>query len=1196
MGSRLISMRGDGPWRGRSTRQVSDRMERRQLRIEGGYVAGDGHTINAIPGFHTIFDPTEVNNQNGYERVAIDVIRPVIASAPTDLYYYTYRGETAGRTQTLLCRSEPTKIHFFEQFRNQTFIVGESGPRKCLILSAARVELTITFEAVVGGFWRITLSGNPGAYTAADAAGAGLNGLAVGDIVWPEIVSTAFDVTTLNNRAHLVTAIAGNQVTLQTTAPMADHGSTIATGNLWRVRPNRTNQYSPNGVLLSEPNEYQRIDDPDALTCWRIADPLDLENPASMRCNPAWVANRQRDCGDDPIASQREGAVLIAGSPAAHISRRRQRVLPYRLNPDLAGDRLMIAAPGYSCLFQIPLIVPQEGESWPATPSGWSANQGRGVLWPSNDVHDKPRSAGVPKAVLVDSNYTSPPTSPGAPLPYNFQVLPRAAAGTYWPAGVYHIAVAYRDDATGEEGLASETVILTIPTPPGGVSGYDIQLVVLHPGYLFPETLALTLNIYMKPPGSAALGFYMSLPFGRAAAAASTTPMMSAKYGYEVTPAETPEAVISARTLLIPAPINTSPPSAAIDFTRPPPRSRQMPRGAECVRTIRSITMSVGHSGTHGNVAELQRAMMSSLYSETASPYSWNHHAEVQVFGLTTPAVDYTPNTGPAAEVMGGSFGIGSRYFPSAYQGIEVWSRELFPEPRKILAIGFVHNHRTHNAAAGVLDRYTMHAQRLRMEEPVFSRDIGTPGSPAFQFNFNKETFLVHFRGQVQVSEPGAPTTMLTSAIQFLDANKDDDGLAIGQFQSGAILCSKRETFYLNWALSPIGQVPQLLHAEIGCIATNAMVEIDGGLAWISERGPVAAGGTGVQFVGGDVEEDFTGSRRRYVTDSKGMMRHAWAHHDRARGIVWWGLRTNVAVDAAAFLAAPDGAKSKFACDEVLIWNYRVGAFSRWRPPMGGIFWMRSLVDKNGDTYTAFLGGDWRGYAMNDVWHDTNRRVLRGNPTTNSPTPTSTLVLDVTWGTDTVGGGGGTARGAADNLLRIGMPWVQYRVGNGTDPLVRVSSGFVLTLDPVTQTIALDQSVTYGTDDIFEFGIRQDIVVESAFAGDGIDNIEVDSVQVRYALHSDQHLTDAAFARATVRKSDLQTDGLDRPFTANPDDHDDDTQGWRMLGTATVPPTAARRVLAEGRASAPEISVKVEVSGAAQVRIADILLEIGSVT
>jgi len=1191
MGTRLISMRGDGPWKGRSTRAVNDRSERRLLRLVNGYVSGDGHEIRAIPGFHTILDLTDINNESGFERNVIDVIRPVIESTPAAPYYYTYRGDPAARLQTLLCRAAPTHLHFFEQLRGQMFVVGESGHRKCPILTSARVQVSIVFEAVVGGFWRITLSANPGGYTAADASGAGLNGLAVGDIVWVQDAVSVFDLSTLNDHFHRVTAIVGAQVTLQTVAPLADHGSTIATGSIFRTRGNRTDNYSPNGVTATETDEYQRIDDPDALTSWRVADPLDLDNPC-VRANPAWVANRMRDCGDDPVspASSSEGAALVAGSPATSVSRRRQRSLPYRLNPDVAGDRILMAAPGYSCLFQIPVVVPQEGEDWPTTPPGWDGTSGRGVLWPSNDVHDRPRSAGVPKATLIDSLYTTPPSSPGAPLPYNFQIMPRTAAGTYWPQGIYQFAIAYRDDATGEEGLSSESIEFTIPAPPAGVTGYDIQLLIQHPGYLFPETLALTVNIYCKPPGSGALGFLMSLPFGRASAAASTTPLMSAKYGYEATDAS-PEAALTIRAILIPAPVNSTPLSDAIDFTRPPPKQRQMPRGAECVRTIRSITMSVGHSGTHGSSVELQRALMSALYDESASPRQWNLHHETQVRGLATPAVDFSRVPAVSTETLDGSFSIGSRYFPSAYQGIEVWSRQLFPEPRKLIAVGWVANQRTHNTNAGVLDRAVMHAQRLRMEEPVYSRDIGSTGSPAGQVTgrYNLEAFLVAMRGQVQVSEPGASTTMLTAAIQFLDANKDDDGLAIGQFQSGAVLCGKRETFYLNWALSPIGQVPQLLHSEIGCIATNSMVEIDGGIAWLSERGPVAAGGSGVQFIGGDLEEDFIGSRRRYLTDRKGLMRHSWGCHDRSRGLVWWGLATT-----DTFGEASDTSKSRFACDEVLIWNYRVAAFSTWRPPSGlEILWMRPIVDKNGDTRICFMAVDQRVYALDDLWHDTNREIVRGNPTTNAVAPTATLIISATWGDDTASGGGATARGSGDNLLRAGMTWAQYERADGTDAVVRVASGLILVLDFATQTIALDATVTYTTDSIFEFGQRQDIEIESTFAGDGLDNIEIDAVQARYTLHS-QSEEARAFAKCTVRKSDLDTDQATLSFTENPIDQDNTAESWRLIGTATEPPTGARRQLAEGRVSGPEIAVKLVVSGAAQIRVTDILLELTS--
>jgi hypothetical protein len=166
---------------------------------------------------------------------------------------------------------------------------------------------------------------------------------------------------------------------------------------------------------------------------------------------------------------------------------------------------------------------------------------------------------------------------------------------------------------------------------------------------------------------------------------------------------------------------------------------------------------------------------------------------------------------------------------------------------------------------------------------------------------------------------------------------------------------------------------------EFGCVAANSMVEFDGGLAWLSERGPVALG-AGLQHVGADITEDFAGQSGRYARDSQGMMRHSWSVHDAARGLVMWGLLRSDADhtieyegETIALSDATDEQLSRFPCDEVLIWSYRANAFSHWKPPAGlEVLWMRPLRDSKGVVRTCFLAADNRIYAFDDAWSDTN--------------------------------------------------------------------------------------------------------------------------------------------------------------------------------------------------------------------------------
>lgn len=1186
----IISLRGDGPWRGQTSRATSDRGERRQIKIQGGYVSSDGHEIRQFPGWHTLWDGTPENNSNGYERLAYDCVRPVISS-PTFYYRYPFLSDdvSPGRpdgnvTQTLRCFAKAKYLHGFEQLRGRVIVFGESDHRRAPIYTSARAQVTISsvesrsgpnttpITGYNGNLWRLILSGNPGAPTSTDGSGAGMQGLAVGMIVWVQDVTvqsggaiTQAQVDDhLNNRFFRVGQITTNNVDLITDNGLGTLAATTCTaGNVYTTRCNRSDAYATPGMTPFYGTEYDRIDDPLALTSWQITKGLDLDNPCQP-CHPAWVANRQRDFSDNKHGSPIEGVRIPAVTTQWRgISRRQQAVLPYRLNPDVAGDRLILAAPGYPCVFQVPLFVPNAGEGFAVSP-----NETAGVPWWSNDLHDKPRSLGVPKGMMVDSSYTPPQmgvtgSSPSAS--YNF--IPYVASGTGFPAGDYQLSISYRDDFTGEEGLASEPIKFTIPAPG---AQYGIALTYMHPGYFMPECLALSLNVYLQPPGAATMGLYTSIPLMDSAYVDPSS--VSAKYGF--TAGTSPDNSIGKviRTFLLPAPVNLSP-LAACDFTRPAPQSRQMPRGAECYRVVRGIGFGIGHSGTHGNVSELRRSIFSSLYF-VASPRRWELPDELQVRGFRSAAivVSSTP-TGPTANTfLDGGFGGGGKYLPPSYEGIQVWSQTLFPEPRKLMIFDVARNFRTNNTSG--FDYDTAYIQRLKMAERVADPNIGDVGSPYAKEVYGDYGYLVLPRGQIQVSEPGLPEVTLAPAIQFLDASKDDDGLAMHQYGGGLIVCSKKETYHLSWFRAPTGQVPQLISREHGCIATNSMVEFDGGLVWISERGPVAIMATGMTFVGAELELDFRGSNRRYLTDSKGLMRHCFGVHDRSRGLVIWGLVSTDATHTvtweqttATFSASNDQAKSRFPCDELLIWSYRVGAWSTHRMPAGmEVQWMRELRDKNGDVRMCFMAADHRVYALDESWQDTNRTAFSSAPITNGSNATALKVVGA-WAVD--GNGGATARGTGENLLRTGMSVVFFDPNGNL-----VSETTISALDYANQQITLTDASNWYSNYTVEIGHRPKLTIQSTWIGETPDTIDLQGVHLRYRLIG------SGAARAIVS---IQATSLD--------DHDVQSTNAIDLGDAASPRIGRRRIASNIRAVGPEVQVSVEFAGAAHVAIADLLME-----
>jgi hypothetical protein len=66
--------------------------------------------------------------------------------------------------------------------------------------------------------------------------------------------------------------------------------------------------------------------------------------------------------------------------------------------------------------------------------------------------------------------------------------------------------------------------------------------------------------------------------------------------------------------------------------------------------------------------------------------------------------------------------------------------------------------------------------------------------------------------------------------------------------------------------------------------------------------------------------------------------------------------------------------KSRFPCDEILVYSYKVGAWSYWvPPPCIAIQWMTRGVDSDQKPRVFFLGNDKRLYALDDTYGEFDR-------------------------------------------------------------------------------------------------------------------------------------------------------------------------------------------------------------------------------
>lgn len=1208
MGTRLVSWKGS-QWRGRTTLATNDRGDRRCVDITNGYVSMDGHEIRSFPGWRTLIDLSEENNPDGgYSRYIIDAMRPVMQPvSPAQFYTEEYRGDTTDR-QTLRSRAKPMWLEWYKQVGDQVIIGGITRFREDPIYSSARVQLEVdTVSTTTEERFLFTMNANIAARSLTDATGAGLNGLAEGDVVYGEdftsddsAVQTELD-NRINGRVHLIDGISGPNLVLRTASGIAPIvGATITGGNFHRVRPNRNDVYStPFGANPFDVDSDARIDDWNALTTWRIIPTLPLEpgNAASHVCHPAWVANRMRDFSDETHYYP-EG--ILVGGTTRGVSRREQKELPFRMVPEAAGDRIIIAAPGYNCLFQVPLMVPDNPDQWPSTPTV----ENLGVQWFGNDIYDKPRALGVPKCRLIDSPFTPAQASPSDSTTgvAHFMTAIAASPQFSFPPGVYKMCCTYQDDVTGEEGDPSEIIEFRIPN---NDYAYIVYLTYFHPGYIMPECLAFRLNIYLSDTDGEAMGFYKSLDLRDEAASAnqhlgfaldaSSSPWtLSGKYGFfaGATPGDF-AGNAEWRRQAIPIPRSGL---GGIDFFRPP-LIVGMPRGASCARMIRDTMIAVGHQGVVGPSKGLYQQYGSIRVDATLANFMRPNQIHTRIHG--TDFLAYADG----AQTDG--FGVAGRAFPDSCEGIEAVSVDLLPTGMsRHFVIDKVLN-RVVNAldSAGYNDAQT---ERLQTIRPVVDVDFGaSPGDSGFPTKSvtDKAYFLKMFKGQMQVGDPGAPyrvTTIEGAGVQLLDPLRDDDCHSVYQLAGNAIICSRKETYFFSWSRSAGASKPAVISLEHGCIAPNSMVAFDGGVAWIGERGPVAMGAS-LQFIGADIIGDFDADRPRYVTDAQGMMRHTWGCHDSTRGLVLWGMLTQDPVPFHVMndgggstiftFQADDGQLSRAPCNEVLIWSYRTGSFSRWVPPEGmEIIWMEEMRVRDGyDTRNTTvrltaLGADGRIYHFDDSWNDCNI-VAMTTTAASAGTASTTLVTSATgWVTDGVANGGHLGRA---NLSVSGPLWTNFLVRPA-----QVVQAFnedneiewettVESADPATDTITLAAAQTWTSGQTIRVGVRQSMVIETTYLGaEELMNFDAKAVQMRYTLHG----SGRANAAVTVKKSDLDTNASPTRigFPARSEMLD--------IGTESGDRHARRRSF-QGAVTGPEVACLATISGEAQVRIADLSLE-----
>lgn len=1200
-----ISLKGDGPWRGKTTLNVADTGQSRHIKLENCYVNSDGSEIRHCFGLRSLL-VLSAENPNGYARYTIDAFKPIFSTTPSAPYQYRYQFDTPV-SLSLLSKAEPTHIHCGEQIADEVVIIGESGPRKSPIYDSGRNKLTIVSVTTVAGAFVLTLSGTPAARTADDASGPGLNGLRNDNVVLIDTVVVA-DPTAqaiidarLNNRVHAINGAgtSGTTVVLTTTSGGMGGPFAASSGEIHVVRNNPSNSgYSPDGIALYDPDPLKRVDDPDALTAWRVVDRLDPSN-VGRECFPAWVANRQRDFADDRGTGIGEGHLFTASPLCSRgVSRRFQRELPYRVQAEPATNRIILAAAGYGCLFDVPVKVTDDPLNIIALALGSSYRN-------RNNEHYRPRALGIPKAQMLECVNKTPPATAAQDQVSGFDFMVAVKDSSHQnlglSPGVWQVGITYEDDALGIEGVGSEIVEVTIPNDPN--RAFTIRIPFVHPGYLMGETLANKVSVYLAPPAAQSLFYYASFHLSRLPKTGpdvnGTNKDLSAVYGFQTGDGVANAVQMLIRTILLPMPATGESVQTVLDANRPFPIGRNaMPRGGQAARYVRGVLLSGGHIGNAGISRELWQSKASHGYNGPGTAFPEKNEVDIRERG---PTMLFPDGANTDGTIDDHTLGIAGRCFPSGYQGIDFIHRALLPSGREYHTIDQVVNRK-----AVTIDSTFAFIERMRLTRDVVARTAAFGVTPSISAISKPNEYIWYLlpRDQVEIADPGLPTSSSKTNIKFADPKRGDTLTAVGEVAGFGILCSRKETASFAWNRNPGSEEPHTLSNEFGCVAPGSMVEFDGGCAWISDRGPVAYGGAGLQFIGDDIADDFVGRYRRYEFDEYGMMRCCWGAHDKNRGLVLWGLVSRPNSDLAvtsklqpvAWANADDKLKSRFPCNEVLIWSYRNNVFSTWRPPSGlEILCVRPWRIFDGTVQMVACCADKNWYLMTDEGQEVNdipfEFVLQDR---------GVATQTVSW-TSATGPTTGTSiaqRNTGAGFLRTGQ---LVHVLNANKELVAETTVSQLTAVGASTTISLNSPVSWEQGYTLRIGARRNMVIVSTFkGGEKTQDIDIRRVRMRYTLGGGQS---SNFGTANAKATALKTTRDENGPSATPKALSDPTR-WNMLGNSTAPPPAANQprdetlslarttMFQEGSAQAPEIAVKIEIAGSAQVRVADILLEV----
>jgi hypothetical protein len=1165
IGSQRFSLRGDGPWQGLTTLSKSAPFQ--FLELEDCYVSKDGSELRMFPGFVCVLDP-ETPTRSAANDQPFGFIANHVAGRRGFLTATTpYKYEIAVPPERQIIWTRPTTLHCVEMVNHRWQFIGESDFTREPV---RRADLT-AFVTVVsyddnGANTELTLDANP-----LTTAGA-FNSLQVNDPITLEGL-TGTSSNLLNGKRHVVTVIAANVVTISTNigAIPAQAGQT---GRLDRVTNN-----AGVGTDVS--------DDKESLTLWTSVSRgrIDLLDTTVF---PAHVANRQRDFGD-PTGNLKQGN-SNAGTVNGGRSRRRQKPVPFRVVPHVAGNRLIIAAPGYGCVFQAPSVVP---------PNFDAASESQGVNATCNDVYDMIRCLGVPKAVMWEDPDKAEATS------VHVRVEAGPASSAHWGGsdasvsgrnGSYQFKIAYRDDATSEQGLTSEPIKITT----GVVSAFEgINLFIYFPGYLVHECLALTVDLYRTQKDGTEFFFDRTITLTGVDAGLG---QLAAGSKYGLTPASgTTEFFLHA--IFRPSYITDALLATRRTLSSAIPETiEQMPMGCKAARTIRGFTMLGGALGNAGARREMMKGTLTLRYSGEAGGVPMSNFNALNFYPDRVGSAYVDDFSNPIAGSFEGAeedFGCAAKNIPPAYAGQLIASATLWPFPRKVVRLGKIEN--TDVGWDGTINPF-FNSGRI---PDVRYRIVDSPIVPETNLTDTDPQLVTAYimlpRSRVQISEPDNPG-VVDQNVTLLANEQDNDIEAIGDANGQAVLCTRERTYRIAFSDSPTAVPPDIVDDKFGCISANSMVSYDKGCAWLSARGPVIMTG-GVEWISAPLEKLFIGEQKRYLQQSDGMMRHSWACADSERGLIYFGMFADRATLAGATpitvnyrgtnynwtsagsaveggVSAADQIRSRFPCDEILVYSYMTNTWSVWRPPLNiGIQWMARGIDGTGTERVGVLFNDRRFFFLDDAYGQGDKECFQqtvtdtGTLATLSIAPTGVR----TW---------------------VGLKVAIYKNLSTTDGVPTVLKGQTEIISQTAGTITLAKAVAVENGDTILVGVRS-MRLRTTFVNlKDTGTSRTKKVGIRHAMlsRSGQGIAGAsavqqAFVKCVVR-SEAQEDGIPtaKESTLTRDD-DAPEPDWEWIGRDLPDDAAHDSGFTLGAVGGTSHQVELTIMGGAQVALQDLYTE-----